>query len=100
MLTALSALAHNVIIWSREWLVPYVPRLTHFGMQRMVRDVFQVSGLLEFTQANQISRIILNQEAPLAGGLNRTNAETRLAARVNVTRSAKSSLKFFIITPP
>ena len=69
MLTALSALAHNVIIWSREWLAPHLPRLTHFGMLRMVRDVFQVSGLLVFSQANQISGIILNQAAPLAGGL-------------------------------
>jgi len=69
MAIALNTLAHNVIIWARRWLAPHLPKLARFGMLRMVRDVFQVSGLVMFGHANQISQIVLNQADPLAGGL-------------------------------
>jgi hypothetical protein len=40
--------------------------LSGYGMLRMVRDVFHVSGLLLFDQAGHVQQIILNQHAPLA----------------------------------
>lgn len=69
MLTQLNALAHNTIVWARGWLVPHFPKLRHWGMLRMVRDVFQVSGLLVFDPIHRISHILLNQADPLAQGL-------------------------------
>lgn len=69
MLTQLGALAHNVIVWARRWLAPHLPKLAHFGMLRMVRDVFHVSGFVVIDQKTQISQIILNQADPLAKGL-------------------------------
>jgi hypothetical protein len=42
----LGILAHNVVVWTRRWLA--VPRLQRYGMVRMVRDVFHVSGFLAF----------------------------------------------------
>jgi hypothetical protein len=42
----LGSLAHNVVVWTRRWLA--VPRLQRYGMVRMVRDVFHVSGFLAF----------------------------------------------------
>ncbi len=69
LLTQLNALAHNTIVWARGWLAPYCPRITHWGMLRMVRDVFQVSGLLVFDAMHRLSHIWLNQADPLAQGL-------------------------------
>ena len=103
LLVLLGSLAHNVVVWAREWLSPGAdsaslqsqsrqpdqpepqaspdasppsasPKppadLTHclsgYGMLRMVRDVFHVSGFLLFDQAGHVQQIILNQHAPLA----------------------------------
>jgi hypothetical protein len=105
MLVLLDSLAHNVVVWAREWLSPSadsrsldrefakpdpsMPQgsrlsqasptslsphpavcpthdLSGYGMLRMVRDVFHVSGLLLFDQAGHVQQIILNQHAPLA----------------------------------
>jgi hypothetical protein len=95
MLVLLGSLAHNVVLWAREWLSPSAApsslgsrsakpsRLSHgdaspnqpasfthglsgYGMLRMVRDVFHVSGFLLFDPAGQVQQIILNQHAPFA----------------------------------
>jgi hypothetical protein len=99
LLVLLGSLAHNVVVWAREWLSPgadsaslqsqsrqpdqpepyasppsaspkppadLTHRLSGYGMLRMVRDVFHVSGFLLFDQAGHVQQIILNQHAPLA----------------------------------
>src|SRR5256884_875875 len=66
MLVLLGSLAHNVVVWARGWLSQSTDTLSGYGMLRMVRDVFHVSGLLLFDQANHVQQIILNQQAPLA----------------------------------
>jgi hypothetical protein len=66
MLVLLGSLAHNVVVWARQWLSQSTDTLSGYGMLRMVRDVFHVSGLLLFDQANHVQQIILNQQAPLA----------------------------------
>jgi hypothetical protein len=40
--------------------------LSGYGMLRMVRDVFHVSGFVLFDQAGHVQQIMLNQHAPLA----------------------------------
>ena len=69
MVTQLNALAHNTIVWARRWLMPYVPRMRQWGIQRMVRDVFHVSGQIVFAHRQSISQIRLNPADPLAKGL-------------------------------
>lgn len=105
MLVLLGSLAHNVVVWAREWLSPSADTrslgresakpdpmttslaqgsrfpqaspasanptldLSGYGMLRMVRDVFHVSGFLLFDQAGHVQQIILNQQAPLASFL-------------------------------
>src|SRR6266567_6656065 len=64
MLTLLSSLAHNVIVWAHQWLAS--PALQHYGMLRMVRDVFPISGFLLTDALGQVVQIVLNQAAPLA----------------------------------
>jgi hypothetical protein len=71
MVTALNALAHNVLIWSRRWLSAEAPELGRLGLLRLVRDVLSVSGRLEFDEAGRLLCVRLNAAAPSA---------TRLAA--------------------
>ena len=66
MLTQLNALAHNTIVWVRQWLTPYVPTLRRWGIMRLVRDVFHVNGRLTFDYGHGISHIMLNAADPLA----------------------------------
>ncbi len=67
MVMLLGSLAHNVIIWARRWLAS--PALQHYGMLRMVRDVFHISGFLLTDALGQVVQIVLNQAAPLAPAL-------------------------------
>jgi hypothetical protein len=69
MVTPLNALAHNTIVWARHWLTPYVPTLRRWGIVRLVRDVFHMSGGLVFDHRRGISHIILNRADPLSKGL-------------------------------
>lgn len=73
MVMMLGTLAHNVAVWSRAWLSDDAAKLKKYGVLRMVRDVFQVSGFIELSMGNSITRLTLNKAAPLArqcvGGL-------------------------------
>lgn len=64
LLMLLGSLAHNVIVWARRWL--NVPQLQHYGLLRMVRDVFHVSGFLSCDSTGHLVQLVLNQEASLA----------------------------------
>jgi hypothetical protein len=62
----LGSLAHNVLIWTHSWLAPAVPRLQHYGILRLVRDVLHISSFLVIDTLGQILQIVLNRAAPLA----------------------------------
>ena len=64
MLVLLGSLAHNVVVWARRWLSSQ--KIQHYGILRMVRDVFHVSGLLRFDASGSVVEIVLNQGACLA----------------------------------
>ena len=78
MVMLLGSLVHNVVVWARQWLTtpqptqaPQMPAptsapLQHYGMVRMVRDVFHISGFLVMDAMGQLVQIVLNQAAPLA----------------------------------
>jgi hypothetical protein len=61
MLTLLGTLAHNIVIWTRQWLAAATAPLVKVGVKRLVRDVFHVNGLVEWDQTGQVYRIVLNQ---------------------------------------
>ncbi len=67
MLMLLGSLAHNTIVWARRWLA--APQLRSYGMLRMIRDVFHISGFLGIDAGGQIVQIRLNPTAPLASVL-------------------------------
>jgi hypothetical protein len=81
----LSALAHNVLVWARGWLVPHHPRLAQYGIKRLVRDLLQISGCLEFSGTGEIGQIVVNQAAPLAPGLVAALRELLAAEGVTIT---------------
>lgn len=66
MVMLLGTLAHNVIVWSKQWLKVEAPRLAPIGVQRIVRDVFGVSGFIEMGEGKSIKRVVLNRAAPWA----------------------------------
>lgn len=66
MVAQLEALAHNTLVWARHWLAPHCPRLTHWGMLRLVRDVCHMNGFILLDQAGHILQIALNQAEPMA----------------------------------
>jgi metal-responsive CopG/Arc/MetJ family transcriptional regulator len=66
MVVLLAALAHNVIVWAKRWLAERAPKLKKYGVQRVVRDVLQVGGHIEYEGQNIIRRIVLNGASALA----------------------------------
>jgi hypothetical protein len=74
MVVLLGALAHNVLVWARGWLAPHEPRLRRYGLKRLVRDVFHVSGFLGYDACGRVTQIVLNERAPLVHGLARSFA--------------------------
>jgi len=69
MVMLLNMLAHNVLIWARGWLALHLPQLRRYGLLRLVRDIWHISGFVELDRHGHLSRIVLNQMAPLAQGL-------------------------------
>jgi len=67
MLMQLGSLTHNTIVWARRWLA--APQLRSYGMLRMVRDIFHISGFLGVDVQGHIVQIGLNPAAPLASVL-------------------------------
>src|SRR5579884_3484264 len=82
MVMLLGSLAHNVIVWARHWLAS--PPLQHYGILRMVRDVFHISGFLLTDAGGQVTQIVLNQTAPLASALVHSLRKLLLCAHVAV----------------
>ncbi len=66
VLVQLEVLAHNVLIWARQWLAPHCPKIARLGIKRLVRDVFQMDGYLIFNQTFDLQIVTLNRADPLA----------------------------------
>ncbi len=83
MVMLLGTLAHNVIVWARRWLA--APKLRRYGILRMVRDVFHLSGFLVRDACGSITQIVLNWTAPLAPFLREPLAALLTSAHVAVS---------------
>lgn len=66
MLMMLGVLAHNAVIWAKRSIVAQASKLSPFGIHRIVRDLFHISGFVEFDPEDKIIRITLNQSSRLA----------------------------------
>jgi Transposase DDE domain group 1 len=63
MVMLLGSLAHNLIVWSRCWLAQGSSIFTQYGIKRLIRDLFQMTGLLEFDADGKLWRVTLNRAA-------------------------------------
>lgn len=61
VVVALGTLAHNVLIWAKHWLHPLLPGIIRFGVKRLVRDIFGISGQAGLDAQGQVCSIVLNQ---------------------------------------
>ena len=84
LVVLLGTLAHNVLVWARGWLAPHEPRLRRYGLKRLVRDLFHISGFLLRDAQGQLVGIVLNQHAPLVRGLARSLAVLLRPAHIAV----------------
>ena len=66
MLLLLAQLAYNLIAWMRNGLAASRAKMRGFGMLRMVRDAFHISGRITFDAQDHIIQISLNQAHDLA----------------------------------
>ena len=69
VLIQLNALAHNVIVWMQAALQGQTKTVAGYGVLRMVRDVFGVSGLVVFDDQGDLRQLVLNEDDPLTPGL-------------------------------
>jgi hypothetical protein len=69
-LMLLGSLAHNLLIWSRRWLAAASPevaqRLRHYGIKRLIRDLYHISGALFFDAQGRLCAITLNSASSLS----------------------------------
>jgi hypothetical protein len=68
LVVLLLELAHNVLIWSRRWLVERAPRLVLFGVVRLLSEVWAVPGRVKLT-GDGITRVRLQRAHPRARDL-------------------------------
>lgn len=66
MLLWLECLAHNVLVWAREWLAPAAPGIAHYGLLRLVRDAFAIPGRIGRNARGAIQQFLLLKSHPLA----------------------------------
>lgn len=65
MLTLLGMLAHNLVVWSRRWLAMAEASLRRYGIERMVRDIYQVHGRVVLNGWGQVFKIVISASIPL-----------------------------------
>ena len=69
-LMLLGTLAHNLVIWSRRWLAAANPeaaqRLRHYGIKRIIRDLYHISGSLYFDKQGRLCAMTLSSASSLA----------------------------------
>lgn len=85
MLLQLEVLAHNVILWARQWLTPHCPKLHDWGIVRWVRDVLRMNGKLILNRLGQVVHIVLSDTDPLAAKLCPALAQLLAPQHVAVT---------------
>jgi hypothetical protein len=58
-------LAHNVLIWARQWLAKHAPRLRQYGIVRLIQEVWAIPGRIKLSDKG-IQRVRLRRAHPRA----------------------------------
>lgn len=67
ILILLAQLAYNLIRWVRQHLARSQPEFAHWGMLRMIRDLFHIPGKIRFDPQGQAVQVVLSKRHTLAG---------------------------------
>lgn len=59
----LMQLAHNVLLWTRQWLSQAAPRLQEYGIVRLIQQVWAIPGRIKLTEKG-LARVHLRREHP------------------------------------
>jgi hypothetical protein len=65
LVVLLMQLAHNVLIWSRQWLAVRAPRLRECGIVRLIQEVWAIPGRIKLS-AKAVQRVRLCRDHPRA----------------------------------
>ncbi len=65
MVVLLIQLAHNVLLWARQWLAKNAPRLGQYGIVRLIQEVWAIPGRIKLTDKG-VQRVRLRQQHPRA----------------------------------
>ena len=66
LLLLLAQLAYNIAVWTRNQLAHHSATVARFGMVRLIRDAFHISGKVQFDENGKVHLVILNQSHKLA----------------------------------
>ena len=84
VLTQLNALAHNLIVWFRDWLAHHCQKIWRLGILRMIRDVFHMNAFVTLDEFQSVLEITLTQYDPFAVELFDALRQLLLPAHVDV----------------
>ncbi len=65
LVVLLIQLAHNVLLWARQWLAKNAPRLGHYGIVRLIQEVWAIPGRIKLTDKG-VQRVRLRRIHPRA----------------------------------
>lgn len=65
LVVLLIQLAHNVLLWARQWLVQSAPRLRQYGIVRLIQQVWAIPGRIKLTDKG-LQRVRLRGTHPRA----------------------------------
>ena len=66
IVTQLNTLAHNLLVWYRNWLAQHWHTIMRLGLLRLIRDVLRINSFIYFDEYQQIVQIGLNCHDPNA----------------------------------
>jgi hypothetical protein len=72
MLLLLAQLAYNIAVWVRHQLAQHSSTIAGFGLLRLIRDAFHISGKVSCDEKGDVKLIILNQSHKLANAIQQT----------------------------
>jgi len=65
----LLGLAHNTLVWARDWLSQDCAEVQDFGILRLARDIMELPGLITFDETGRLVQVTFNSLDPLAAKL-------------------------------
>lgn len=66
LVVLLVELAHNILMWARQWLGKHASRLHEFGIVRLIGQVWAIPGRVKLSDKEGVVRVRLQRQHPRA----------------------------------